>query len=161
MSRSVWYFIEKKNDNGEWEDVNIYTKDENGEYKPYDWDTGNADWALFDLIFEKFSGAYRRIPNDLGPAASALFDKDPAEDSWFNCNPRESYTTAWYDLIELRLLEDSPQAIVPNDWYEEDNDEPEFVNGLSNFMDKIELILDANEIWYVEPGQVRIICAMC
>ena len=155
MSRTPLYWIEKKNtETDEWEDVNVYVK--NGdEYEPYEWDTGNADCNLFKLLFEKLDGAHRRIPNDLAPAARKFFDETNGE-----YDMRRSAETALYDLVELRLLNRTKDVIVYNEWYEEDSDEPEYINGLENFMRIVEFICDANGIWYPNPGEVRVICAI-
>ena len=161
MSRTPFYWIEKKNrETGKWEDVNLYVQ-KNGEYKPWEWDTGNADYALFDLLFEKFDGAARRIPNDLGPSAARFFD-EPDPEIWGDAeyDKRRGTRNAWYDLVELRLLAKTKEAMVYNVWFEENPDEPEYINGLSNFLTQIEFICDANDIWYPAPGEVRIICAL-
>ena len=161
MSRTPLYWIEKKNkETGKWEDVNLYVKD-GDEYKPWLWDTGNADHALFDLLFEKFDGAVRRIPDDLAPSAAHFFD-DPDPEVWggIERDMRQLTRNAWYDLVELRLLAQTKNAMVYNIWHEDDSEEPEYINGLTNFLEKIEFICDANEIWYPNPGDVRIICAL-
>ena len=166
MSRTPLYWIEKKNtETGEWEDVNVYVK--NGdEYKPYERDTGNADYNLFKLLFEKLDGAHRRIPNDLAPAARKFFDETVNEWTGEVGNMRRDAETALFDLVELRLLNKTKDVIVYNEWYEEDpdeleySDEPKYTNGLEDFVRIVEFICDANGIWYPNPGEVRIICAI-
>ena len=157
MSRTPLYWIEKKNEEtGKWEDVNIYLKD-GDEYKPWMWDTGNADYNLFELLFEKFDGAHRRVPEDLAPSARKFFDED--EDDFYG-DVRNSTTNTWYDLVELRLLHKTKDAIVANEYYGEFDDEPEYINGLDNFIDIVNMICNANGIWYPKPGEVRVICAI-
>lgn len=145
MSRSPFYFIEKRNDQGEWENVYLYTKDKDGNYDPWMWDTGNADENLFSLIFDQLDGSHRALPRDLAPDTKDFIGEeyDP--------------TSAWYDYVELSLIAKSDKAIVTDYWEDEYNKK---VNGLTDFMTRINMILSANYIWDPYPGQVRIICLL-
>ena len=66
----------------------------------------------------------------------------------------------------VTYLNKTKDVIVYNEWYEEDpdeleySDEPKYTNGLEDFVRIVEFICDANGIWYPNPGEVRIICAI-
>ncbi len=162
MSRTPRFFIEKRNEDGSWEDVTFYIKNEDGEFEPLWLDTGNADYELFELLFEKFEGSWRRLPKELGPIASKYFDsKEDDEDGEFSVSMRSAAQTTWYDYIELNLLAETDQVMVTDYDVEpdEDGNYPQY-NALENFMSKINFIVEENGIYYPNPGEVRILCSI-
>ncbi len=158
MSRTPRFFIEKKNEDDGWDDVNLYIKNKDGEYEPVWIDTGNADYELFDLIFEDFDGAYRSLPYNLGPTASEYFDKDDGD----GLPPmRKAAKTTWYDYVELNLLAQTEKAMV-TDYEAEPNENGAYpkYNALAALVDKINFIVAENQIYFPKPGEVRILCSI-
>ena len=157
MSRTPRFFIEKRNENGEWEDVTLYIKDEEGEFKPLWLDTGNADYELFELIFEKLDGSYRGLPEKLGPLATKYFDEE--EDGFSTL--REAAKNTWYDYIELNLLAKTDEAMVID--YDAvpdvEGNYPKY-NALESLISKVNWIMYENNIYFPEPGEVRILCSI-
>lgn len=155
MSRDMYTFIEKKNEEGIWESIELYFKKDGG-YWPVDITPENADYNLYNAIWHNdMAAARRKIPYDLGKSAYKFFDE---------CDVRTQNTsTALFDWVELSLLAETDRALVEDDWYEPEEDEewnPPRVNGLEKWVERIYGVLIANEIYYPDPGEVRIIAAL-
>ena len=163
MSRDMWTFIEHKNDKtNRWEPVDIYIKNGEGKFIPEPVDTGNADYNLFNVIWDNphFDGqgldaAYRQIPNDLGEEASKFFDKEVEHE--FD-SPRKCNTIAWFDWTELKLLQKTEFVMIP-DFFQGCDKGPK-VNGMKEWFRQIEMRLTANSLADANPGEVRILAAL-
>ena len=157
MSRTPRFFIEKRKEDGSWEEVTLYLKNDKGEFEALWLDTGNADYDMFELIFDEFDGHWRSLPDDLSPSVSQYFDV--ADDDFPTM--RESAQNTWYDYVELNLLAKTDAAVV-TDYDAEPNSEGEYPkrNALQSLVSKIDWIVYENGIFYPNPGEVRIICSI-
>lgn len=91
----------------------------------------------------------RGLPDDLSDETKERY----GDGSWF-------FDETWYDYCELNLYSDTAKAFVEEHEYDVESDEYVVVdkyNVARPFVDKIDLILEAYNIYYPKPGEVRII----
>lgn len=121
--------------------------------------SGKRDYEMFDKLAGGRSGfstdyfaPLRGIPDDLSPQVAEIWE-----------NQKEYvHSETWYDVRELHLLEQTPMALVLDDFdanYDEDNsfeDNPKR-NVLTSFVEEIDYILEQYFIFNPDVGEARVV----
>lgn len=135
--------------------MTLYKKNEEGDFTPISLYDGR-DYEMFNKLAnarnlwgdESFTPC-RGVPDDMSEEVAEKY----GDGEYF-------HSATWYDLIELRLYAKTPEAQVIEDCtYDEDDNiiEKKTRNVLDGFLESINLTLDAYNIWYPKPGDVRIV----
>ncbi len=133
--------IERKKDD-KYELLSLYKKTADG-FVPIQFYT-DRNYELFDKLMGRYddddSFPYPRgLPKDIGDSTQNEYCFE------------EDINTTWYDYVELKLLAKTKDAIVKN------FDTGKKYNVLNNFVNKIDFVLEANGVYYPNPGDIRII----
>lgn len=136
MSHYIHIIVEHRDDNN-WNELNFYNK-------------GGEKLDIFDnsfrdiLLGENNISTHRGFPND--------FNRDKIEDYELYI-----HTSTWYDYCELLALSNTP-------YHEYDIEEQcncmlnLKANPLKELVSVINAMLEAYEIYFPKPGDVRIVC---
>lgn len=184
MGVDICAFCEKRNkETGKWEFLSLYKKKEDGLYEPSDVYDGR-DYDLFGLLAgvrgqSGFFVAPRGIPDDLSDVVAEIYGDG---EFWFSAtwydycelNAYEYMLTDSMDYIrrknkKIKELESQIKLLEQKENYDDelellDDDYDEYYDGkyniadsLKGFMDSIRYVLDAYDIRYPLPGEVRIV----
>jgi hypothetical protein len=124
----------ERNVNGNWEPLNLYTKDGDTFRK------AEIEIPTFDSFKEKFFDgdvAYRRDWPEDSP------DRD------------DEVEATYFDYTELKWLSQSSAAI--GDEFNYDTEEYEKINILEEIFKKVDLVTNLYDMWFIKPNQVRVI----
>lgn len=151
MGTDIHSYVDRKNEDGKWETLRLYTKTVDNEYVDKTWEiTDDRNYALF----EKLAGVrgfvspmvdLRGLPKDLTNLEMKDYYGENGEDKgcW--------HSETWYDYCELCALAQTPGAISDD----EDDEEP--YNPVAEYLAKVNAILQAYDVYYPNPGEVRIV----
>lgn len=133
--------IERKK-NGKYELLSLYKKTADG-FVPVQFYT-DRNYELFDKLAGRYDDSFpylRGLPKDISDSTQNeyCFEEDA------------SASVTWYDYVELKLLAKTKDAIVRN------SDTGKKYNVLNNFVDRIDFVLEANGVYFPDPGDVRVI----
>lgn len=176
MGCDLHCYIEQYNkETNEWDNLTLYKKNRDGSFKEaYVYDGRN--YELFGLLAGVRGGGCfvgpRGIPDNLSSEVAEYWDYGK-DNGW--------HTPTWYDFCELEayeyMLKDSLKEINrlkceinrlkeevakknddEYDFYEyEDDDDFNVADSFSGFMDCIRTVLDAYDVWYPKPNEIRVI----
>lgn len=131
--------IERKK-NGKYELLSLYKKTADG-FVPVQFYT-DRNYELFDKLAGRYDDSFpypRGLPKDISDSTQNEYRFE------------EDISTTWYDYVELKLLAKTKDAIVRN------SDTGKKYNVLNNFVDRINFVLEANGVYFPDPGDVRVI----
>ena len=165
MSASPFFFIESYNyKTGNWEKVDVYTKNPAGEFVPVDVWTANGAHALFTIlecedsyIMPEFDGVHEGFPINASQEMYAILDKHCAtvEKDGFNYVPEVKHfnlADAKLYLQKYPVVEDSDEMEIywsrHEDMAFEDVPEMKMSNPLTMLVDRVEMILDIWDEWW-------------
>lgn len=146
MGCDIYLYVEHYNKESKlWENLFLYKKSSEGEFLPVDIYDGR-DYELFGLL----AGVRSMI-------APFVFPRGVPDD--MSCEVSKAYgdgqyyhTPTWYDWCELQAYE----RIFDNE-YDDEDDTISLCERLNGFMNDIEKVLNAYDIYYPKPGDVRIV----
>lgn len=134
----------------EWETLKLYTK-KGDKYEEAYTLVDNRNYALFG----KLAGV-RTFDEPLAPMRGWPKDLPADTQEWLDKYGEDMHSLTWYDYMELKALANTPAAI--SDYWDDDEDSPGY-NVVADWLQKIDMILDAYYVWPQEPGEVRILIA--
>lgn len=146
MGCDIYLYVEHYNKESKlWENLFLYKKSSEGEFLPVDIYDGR-DYELFGLL----AGVRSMI-------APFVFPRGVPDD--MSCEVSKAYgdgqyyhTPTWYDWCELQAYE----RIFDNE-YDDEDDTISLCERLNGFMNDIEKVLNAYDIYYPKPGDIRIV----
>lgn len=146
MGCDIYLYVEHYNKESKlWENLFLYKKSSEGEFLPVDIYDGR-DYELFGLL----AGVRSMI-------APFVFPRGVPDD--MSCEVSKAYgdgqyyhTPTWYDWCELQAYE----RIFDNE-YDDEDDTISLCERLNGFMSDIEKVLNAYDIYYPKPGDIRIV----
>lgn len=173
MGTDITVHIERRNkDTGKWENISLYKKNNDESFEQVDIYHGR-NHMLFSLLagVENFYVEIwdigclvpkRGIPDDLSQEVKVRYGDG------------ECYHSAtWYDYTELRayeyMIKDSSSYIKElkqeikrlkneqEDEYKDNDTLEEISSSLEFFMDSIRTVLNAYDLWYIKPNEVRVV----
>lgn len=154
MGCDIYLYVEHYNkESKRWDNLSLYKKYSEGEFSPVDIYDGR-DYELFSLlagvrsIIDPFV-LPRGVPDDMSCEVSKAY----GDGQYF-------YTSTWYDWCELqayeRMMVNSCKEIT-NVEYDDDDDAISLCERLNGFMNDIEKVLNAYDIYYPKPGDIRVV----
>lgn len=164
MGTDIHVMVERYNrKENKWENVSIYTKSSNGEFKVVDIYIGR-NYHLFGMLagvrgsYDETLVGLRGLPDDISDDVKKYWDD--YSDCW--------HSATWYDYCELRAYEDTmkkldkcmKELVLLRSEDSECDDLDDDISGydcLNDFMNSIRFVMDAYKIWYPCPGEVRVI----
>lgn len=178
MGCDIHTYVEHYNkESKRWENLSLYKKDKDGTFSTIDIYDGR-DYELFGILagVRGTAGSFvmpRGVPDDLSCEVSNKY----GDGEYF-------HTPTWYDYCELNayeyMMHDSYKELrekskkieqlenqfrhmtefVPREEdaiIEDDYDEYDIADRFVGFMNCIRTVLDAYELWYPKPGEVRVV----
>ena len=131
----------------------LYYKDDNGNFKEAWSMTDNRNYELFGRLagVRSYSKPFvrpRGLPDDISDETKELYGSG---EYYFNAT--------WYDYCELKLYSKTDDAYVEDEVYDDDNGFTivDSWNGVEQYINAIDIILEAYGIYYPVPGEVRIV----
>lgn len=158
MGCDIYLYVEHYNkESKRWENLFLYKKSSEGEFLPVDIYDGR-DYDLFGLlagvrsIIDPFVFP-RGVPDDMSCEVSKAYG-----------DGQYYHTPTWYDYCELqayeRMMVNSCKEIAKFDddvEYDDEDDTNSLRKRLDGFMNDIEKVLNAYDIYYPKPGDIRIV----
>lgn len=146
MGTDIHLYVEHYNkESKRWDSLSLYKKSSEDKFFPVDIYDGR-DYELFGLL-----AGVRSI------IASFVFSRGVPDD--MSCEVSKAYgdgqyyhTPTWYDWCELQTYE----RIFDNE-YDDEDDINSLCKRLDGFMNDIEKVLNAYDIYYPKPGDIRIV----
>lgn len=154
MGTDIHLYVEHYNkESKRWDSLSLYKKSSEDKFSPVDIYDGR-DYELFDLLAGVRSMIApfvlpRGVPDDM----SCEVFKAYGDGQYY-------HTPTWYDWCELqayeRMMVNSCKEIT-NVEYDDDDDANSLCKRLDGFMNDIEKVLNAYDIYYPKPGDIRIV----
>ncbi len=146
MGTDIHLYVEHYNkESKRWDSLSLYKKSSEDKFFPVDIYDGR-DYELFGLL-----AGVRSI------IAPFVFSRGVPDD--MSCEVSKAYgdgqyyhTPTWYDWCELQTYE----RIFDNE-YDDEDDTNSLCKRLDGFMNDIEKVLNAYDIYYPKPGDIRIV----
>lgn len=146
MGTDIHLYVEHYNkESKRWDSLSLYKKSSEDKFFPVDIYDGR-DYELFGLL-----AGVRSI------IAPFVFSRGVPDD--MSCEVSKAYgdgqyyhTPTWYDWCELQTYE----RIFDNE-YDDEDDANSLCKRLDGFMNDIEKVLNAYDIYYPKPGDIRIV----
>ena len=146
MGTDIHLYVEHYNkESKRWDSLSLYKKFSEDKFSPVDIYDGR-DYELFGLL----TGVRSMI-------APFVFPRGVPDD--MSCKVSKAYgdgqyyhTPTWYDYCELQAYE----RIFDNE-YDDEDDTNSLRKRLDGFMNDIEKVLNAYDIYYPKPGDIRIV----
>lgn len=146
MGTDIHLYIEHYNkESKRWDSLSFYKKSSEGEFLPVDIYDGR-DYDLFGLlagvrsIIDPFVFP-RGVPDDMSCEVSKAYR-----------DGQYYHTPTWYDYCELQTYE----RIFDNE-YDDEDDTISLCERLDGFINDIEKVLNAYDIYCPKPGDIRIV----
>lgn len=159
MSTDIHVYVERKNEDGNWEYLTVYSKDsKTNEYKDAEWRLFMRDYNLFDWLTANVSDKMpypRDVPKDMSNTVKEKYDAgiDP------NNGVNYYYNATWFDWVELCMLSEYCGMMPIDEDYNVETEEYDVVMGnpSKRFVRTIEMILAANDVYFPMPGEIRVV----
>lgn len=146
MSYEIYIEVYKRQEDSSYSKISIFGS--NGkEYTPW-YGAGMVSQLLVGCNrstydFEPLSGSNRGIPE---------FARDPecVAEGW-------TETGTYYDYLELKAHAANPTLKFKDIWLEEETGEVRYVRPLADVIDKLDIILEVNNIYWPKPGDIMVV----
>ena len=146
MGCDIYLYVEHYNkESKRWENLSLYKKSDEGTFSSVDIYDGR-DYELFGLLAGVRSMIApfvlpRGVPDDMSCEVSKAYG-----------DGQYYHTPTWYDWCELQTYE----RIFDNE-YDDEDDTNSLCKRLDGFINDIEKVLNAYDIYCPKPGDIRIV----
>lgn len=149
MGTDIHLYVEHYNkESKRWDSLSLYKKSSEDKFSLVDIYDGR-DYELFSLLAGVRSMiapfvSPRGVPDDMSCEVSKAYG-----------DGQYYHTPTWYDWCELQTYERAYERIF--DKYDDEYDTNSLCKRLDGFMNDIEKVLNAYDIYYPKPGDIRIV----
>lgn len=160
MGTDIHLYVEHYNkESKRWDSLSLYKKSSEDKFSPVDIYDGR-DYELFGLLagvrsmIDPFVFP-RGVPDDMSCEVSKAYG-----------DGQYYHAPTWYDYCELQAYNKRMSQFIPRDEEKEFDDDVEYddeddtislCERLNDFMNDIEKVLNAYDIYYPKPGDIRIV----